>query len=275
KERPQHWKWIGKGRDDTESLTPLFEVWFKNKDGSLFDGGDSNQSSPPPARSKTDYVVKASTKEEKVSFREQEEQRFYEPHKPYTYNIHGYDAVVGPVKGVYSKESAMTKAREHALLISDRPAYVTILTIVRDAAARLPNGEGTRADICEILKDSQFLAPGVTDAQINTVVSGALDRLHSEKDPCVKYDVNKKIWIYLHRNRSEDEFDRIHQAQLAAAKAKKSLQKPNPKRSTTIANQLKSQKTSPRSNAQKQGSLKLNVTTQSPQPVVTATPGIP
>ena len=37
---------------------------------------------------------------------------------------------------------------------------------VRDAAARLPNGEGTRADICELLKDSQYLAPGVTDAQV-------------------------------------------------------------------------------------------------------------
>lgn len=37
--------------------------------------------------------------------------------------------------------------------------------LVRDAAARLPNGEGTRAEICELLKDSQFLAPDVTSAQ--------------------------------------------------------------------------------------------------------------
>ena len=37
---------------------------------------------------------------------------------------------------------------------------------VRDSAARLPNGEGTRGEICELLKDSQFLAPGVTDAQV-------------------------------------------------------------------------------------------------------------
>ena len=37
---------------------------------------------------------------------------------------------------------------------------------VHDCAARLPNGEGTRNDICELLKDSQFLAPGVTDAQV-------------------------------------------------------------------------------------------------------------
>jgi nuclear factor related to kappa-B-binding protein len=34
------------------------------------------------------------------------------------------------------------------LLKSERPACVTILTLVRDAAARLPNGVGTRADIC-------------------------------------------------------------------------------------------------------------------------------
>ena len=45
--------------------------------------------------------------------------------------------------------------------------------------------------------------------QLNVVVSGALDRLHSEKDPCVKYDVNRKIWIYLHRSRTEEEFGKI------------------------------------------------------------------
>lgn len=39
---------------------------------------------------------------------------------------------------------------------------------VRDSAARLPNGEGTRGEICELLKDSQFLAPGVTDAQVTS-----------------------------------------------------------------------------------------------------------
>lgn len=41
---------------------------------------------------------------------------------------------------------------------------------------------------------------------MNTVVSGALDRLHYEKDPCVKYDIGRKLWIYLHRNRSQEEF---------------------------------------------------------------------
>jgi nuclear factor related to kappa-B-binding protein len=77
---------------------------------------------------------------------------------------------------------------------------------VRDATARLPNGEGTRTDICELLKDSQYLAPVSQESYLHSVVSGALDRLHYETDPCVKYDTKRKIWIYLHRGRTEEEF---------------------------------------------------------------------
>lgn len=46
--------------------------------------------------------------------------------------------------------------------------------------------------------------------QVNTVVSGALDRLHYEKDPCVKYDIGRKLWIYLHRDRGQEEFGEQH-----------------------------------------------------------------
>jgi len=48
----------------------------------------------------------------------------------------------------------------------------------------------------------------LSNVQLNTVVSGALDRLHyeKEKDPCVKYDVTRKLWIYRHRSRAEDDF---------------------------------------------------------------------
>ncbi|XP_064607968.1 nuclear factor related to kappa-B-binding protein-like isoform X2 [Liolophura sinensis] len=231
KERAQQWKWIGASRDTDAQLLPLFKHWLENKDDNPSDFFDSSQGSPPPNRIKTNFVVRPTTQEEKDIFKEQERRRFENPHKAFTYVLHGYESVVGPVKGVYSKDNAMNKAREHNLLISDRPSYVTILTLVRDAAARLPNGEGTRGDICELLKDSGFIAPGVTDAQINTVVSGALDRLHYEKDPCVKYEVNRKLWVYLHRNRTEEEFEKIHQAQGAAVKAKKSLQKPKASRS--------------------------------------------
>ncbi|GAB1608858.1 nuclear factor related to kappa-B-binding protein-like [Argonauta hians] len=232
KERAQQWRWIGSGRDADDELGQLCKFWLQKKDdGRLSENPDNTPGTTPPPRVKTNYVVKPTTEEEKLSFKEQERKRFECPHLGFTYHMHGYDSVVGPVKGVYSKDNTMNKAREHALLVSDRPSYVTILTLVRDAAARLPNGEGTRGDICELLKDSQFLAPAITDAQINTVVSGALDRLHYEKDPCVKYDVNRKLWIYLHRCRTEQEFEKIHQAQGAAVKAKKSLQKPKSSKS--------------------------------------------
>ena len=78
---------------------------------------------------RTSYVVRASSSDEKNLFRNQEEDRFASPHRAYTYSLHGYESVVGPVKGVYTKDNAMNKAREHALLISERPAYVTILTL--------------------------------------------------------------------------------------------------------------------------------------------------
>jgi len=44
--------------------------------------------------------------------------------------MHGYESVVGPVKGVYSSQVGMTnKARGHSLLVDDRPPYVTILAL--------------------------------------------------------------------------------------------------------------------------------------------------
>ena len=40
--------------------------------------------------------------------------------------------------------------------------------------------------------------------KLSNIVSGALDRLHYEDDPCVKYDSEKKVWIYLHSDRDEN-----------------------------------------------------------------------
>ncbi|XP_046876511.1 nuclear factor related to kappa-B-binding protein isoform X1 [Hypomesus transpacificus] len=232
KDRSQQWKWIGPSVDGEKDLSALFQLWVDSKDMVVVkteNEDPAEMTSPIPRVSWTDYVVRPSTGDERHVFQVQEQQRYDQPHKAFTFRMHGFDSVVGPVKGVFDKEMSLNKAREHTLLRSDRPAYVTILSLVRDAAARLPNGEGTRAEICELLKDSQFLAPDVTSAQVNTVVSGALDRLHYEKDPCVKYDIGRKLWIYLHRDRSQEEFERIHQAQAAAAKARKALQqKPKP-----------------------------------------------
>jgi len=75
--------------------------------------------------------------------------------------------------------------------------------LVRDAAARLPNGVGTRADICELLKESQYVNDELDDKLISSIVSGALDRLHYMTDACVKYDNQKKLWLYLHLDRND------------------------------------------------------------------------
>ncbi|XP_010868784.2 nuclear factor related to kappa-B-binding protein isoform X2 [Esox lucius] len=231
REATQQWKWIGPSQDGEKDLNALCQLWIDSKDMVVVktECEELSERTSPTPRVWTDFVVRPSTGDERRVFQVQEQQRYDQPHKAFTFRMHGFESVVGPVKGVFDKEMSLNKAREHTLLRSDRPAYVTILSLVRDAAARLPNGEGTRAEICELLKDSQFLAPDVTSAQVNTVVSGALDRLHYEKDPCVKYDIGRKLWIYLHRDRSQEEFEKIHQAQAAAAKARKTLQqKPKP-----------------------------------------------
>lgn len=197
---------------------------------------------PPRALWPTEWKVRPSTAEEREEFRRQERMRYAAPHKAFTYRMHGYASVVGPVKGIYQHNvgtliriifhskidpcssirthtvfhaisvtaSGLTKARGHSLLVADRPNFVTILALVRDATARLPNGEGTRADICQLLKDSQYIREQTEsddkEGYLHSVVSGALDRLHYETDPCVRYYPRRKEWLYLHRARSESEF---------------------------------------------------------------------
>ncbi|CAD5110971.1 DgyrCDS324 [Dimorphilus gyrociliatus] len=223
KERAGLYVWIGDGRDSDEELESLCRAWIEN-----YEEWNMEESTK---LEKTSFKVRPSNEEEKLEFRRQESERFNNAHQPYTYKMHGYNSVVGPVKRVFKKEESGSKeARDHSILTKDRPHYVTILTLVRDAVARLPNGEGTRADICELLKDSQFLLPNVSDSQLNTVVSGALDRLHYERDPCVKFEMYRKVWIYLHRGRTMEHYEKLHRAQEAALKARKALIKPKSQR---------------------------------------------
>ncbi len=56
---------------------------------------------------------------------------------------------------------------------------MTLLCLARDAAARLSDGIGTRADILELIKQSQWIKIEGTPIETqNNIVSGALDRLH-------------------------------------------------------------------------------------------------
>ncbi|XP_030834134.1 nuclear factor related to kappa-B-binding protein isoform X2 [Strongylocentrotus purpuratus] len=228
-EERQMWQWRSElPPDSEEELVTLFKQWLDTLPGMRAvppipkELDTSTPTTPSTSVPQTVTEMIESKVEVKPSFAEQERERYSQPHKAFVYKMADYEAVVAPVKGVFGKETTPNKAREHALLISDRPSYVTILSLVRDAVARLPNGEGTRAAVCELLKDSQYLADS-SDSQINNVVSGALDRLHYEKDPCIKYDVNRKLWIYLHKERTKEEFERLHMEQGAEAKARKSI----------------------------------------------------
>ncbi|KAB7497185.1 Nuclear factor related to kappa-B-binding protein, partial [Armadillidium nasatum] len=243
----KYFQWIGAGRDSDANLEPLCQYWLSNRDNILciwpkdgvFVGIEVEDRKPPlPLQVKGTTVTTsqplnnwslklASPIEEglpKSEYHEQERRRYSQPHKAFTYRLNGFDSVIGPVKGVYTQQTtSTTKARGHLLLVPDRPPYVTILSLVWDAVARLPNSEGTKVDICELLKESQFLVPINSQSlenTLNNVVSGALDRLQNEKDPCVKFDTSRKLWVYLHKSRSEKELEMMHQLKLRSGSNK-------------------------------------------------------
>ncbi|KAK5771336.1 hypothetical protein PVK06_047534 [Gossypium arboreum] len=65
---------------------------------------------------------------------------------------------------------------------------------------------GTRVDVCILIRDLQYIMEEILNEQLNQVVSGALDRLHYQHDPCVRFNAEKKLWFYLHRDKEEDDF---------------------------------------------------------------------
>jgi hypothetical protein len=151
-------------------------------------------------------TIQTSSQEVKDYFRKEEILRYSIPDRAFSYTaVDGKKSIVAPLRRCGGKPTA--KARDHWMLKRERPPHVTILCLVRDAAARLPGSIGTRADVCTLIRDSQFVVEDVTDQQVNQVVSGALDRLHYERDPCVQFDGERKLWVYLHRDREEEDFE--------------------------------------------------------------------
>ena len=153
---------------------------------------------------KNQLTIQPQNEEDVVIFRSQEGERYKYPDRPWVYyNNDGTTAIVAPV--IKKKNQQVNqKPREHPQLMSQRPAIVTLLCLARDAASRLPDGVGTRADILELIKQSQWIKLDGTPAETqNNIVSGALDRLH-QQDQCVRYDSDKKLWIYMHKNHRID-----------------------------------------------------------------------
>ncbi|KAL3849697.1 hypothetical protein ACJIZ3_011579 [Penstemon smallii] len=151
-------------------------------------------------------TINQSSEEVRTYFRKEEVLRYLIPDRAFSYTaVDGKKTIVAPLRRCGGKPTS--KARDHFMLKRDRPPHVTILCLVRDAAARLPGSIGTRADVCTLIRDSQYIVEDVSDAQVNQVVSGALDRLHYERDPCVQFDGERKLWVYLHREREEEDFE--------------------------------------------------------------------
>ncbi|XP_073140790.1 uncharacterized protein [Henckelia pumila] len=151
-------------------------------------------------------TISPNPEEVRAYFRKEEVLRYLIPDRAFNYTaVDGKKSIVAPLRRCGGKPTS--KARDHFMLKRDRPPHVTILCLVRDAAARLPGSIGTRADVCTLIRDSQYIVEDVSDAQVNQVVSGALDRLHYERDPCVQFDGERKLWVYLHRERDEEDFE--------------------------------------------------------------------
>ncbi|KAK8994638.1 hypothetical protein V6N11_045713 [Hibiscus sabdariffa] len=155
---------------------------------------------------KTVATISRCSEEIRDYFRKEEAVRYFVPERAFSYTtLDGRKSTVAPLRRCSGKPSS--KGREHFMLKADRPPNITVLSLVRDAAARLPDRVGTRADICVLLRDSQYIVEEISDDQLNQVVSGALDRLHYELDPCVRFNAEKKLWFYLHGDREEDDFE--------------------------------------------------------------------
>jgi nuclear factor related to kappa-B-binding protein len=202
-------------------LVDAFSNWLKSGQETLKQIG-SLPPPPPPNPANLDLkerfkelraqkslnTIIPSSDEAKAYFQREEFLRYSIPDRAFCYTAaDGEKSIVAPLRRGGGKPTA--KARGHPMLLPDRPPHVTILCLVRDAAARLPATTGTRADVCTLLRDSQYLNCEEVNKEvaINQVVSGALDRLHYERDPCVLYDNDKKLWTYLHRGREEEDFE--------------------------------------------------------------------
>mmetsp|Transcript_19661 Transcript_19661/g.75432 ORF Transcript_19661/g.75432 Transcript_19661/m.75432 type:complete len:922 (-) Transcript_19661:22-2787(-) len=153
---------------------------------------------------KASTTVAETVGSDRSAYRDLEEERYLVPERPYTYLFKGKEVVVASMKRKIAKRPA--KARAHPILRGDRPGHISVLSLVRDAAARLPGGIGTRPDVATLLRDSQYVLEEANEAKLHQVVSGALDRLHAEEDPCVRFYSDQQLWAYLHRRREEANF---------------------------------------------------------------------
>lgn len=99
------------------SASPVVES--APQDGKLIE--TMTESEPPRALWPTEWKVRASTAEEREEFRRQERMRYAAPHKAFTYRMHGYASVVGPVKGIYQHNAGKMKS---SIFIDSKDSFI-------------------------------------------------------------------------------------------------------------------------------------------------------
>jgi len=201
-EQPSNvWRWIGAPCNSTEEKLQSLEQLFLFSI-SRSDSKDFQKISSLPKSKKSVITIEPTPADLKNQYHSQEIERYNSPEKPFVFSLGGIRSIVAPLKSC----SGNNKPRDHRLLRKTRPPTVTIWSLVRDAASRLPGGVGTRADVELLLLDSQYIEQNI---EFDSSIGGALDRLRAEQDPCVQFDPNQKLWVYLHRNRNVEDFDHL------------------------------------------------------------------
>ena len=94
-------------------------------------------------------------------FRREEIQRYSNPQEFFSFTDENGESVL--VTPACKTEVKNTKVREHFLLRTNRPSAVTLLSLIRDAASKMAQGQGTRAKICSLLRESQFVNKDISD----------------------------------------------------------------------------------------------------------------
>ncbi|GLE09299.1 hypothetical protein PINS_up020908 [Pythium insidiosum] len=89
------------------------------------------------------------------------------------------------------------------LLVPDAPGAVTMLSLVYDACARLPEGVGTRADIGILVSASRFVRTDALMSLLNKAITHRLSILEAMPlgefaNPCVRFDAHRGVWEYQH-----------------------------------------------------------------------------
>ncbi|XP_073282070.1 uncharacterized protein [Primulina huaijiensis] len=164
----------------------------------------ANSHMSPELEEACSTIVSMSQKQ--ANFHEEEARRYANPTRPFVYTASdGTKSAVAPLRKVHGSNNP-AKVRDHRLFKDSRPPQFSMLNLVRDAVARLAGGAGTRADVCDLVRHSQYLVDDIVEETLVKIVRGALDRLRCESDPCVGYDKDLKVWVYLHKDRGVEDF---------------------------------------------------------------------